>query len=161
MACATAHASTDDVARMLAEGASKPRIYIESAGELAVPLQCRHCEDAPCVRVCPTSALWRQGATGPVLTEQSKCIGCAFCVEACPFGVIRLTAGAGAAVLGNGKVILKCDLCAQRLAQGLAPACVAACPVAALKFEDVDQGAKRARLKTALAAAAGFHDGRE
>lgn len=161
LACAMAHASTDDLARMIAEQASKPRIYIESAGGLAVPLQCRHCDDAPCVRVCPTSALSRQGPTAPVRSDQTKCIGCAFCVEACPFGVIRLAAARGSAVLGNGKVVLKCDLCETRVAQGLAPACVAACPVSALRFEDVDQGAKNARVRTAMAALAGFADGRE
>ncbi len=156
-----AHASTEDLAEVIAEKAAKPRIYIESAGGLAVPLQCRHCDDAPCVRVCPTGALSRQGPMEPVRADQSKCIGCAFCVEACPFGVVRLISAAGGTVLGSGKVVLKCDLCERRLAQGLAPACVSACPVSALSFEDVDQGAKKARVRTAMAALAGFVDGRE
>lgn len=152
LACAMAHAGTDDVALVISEGLSKPRIYIEAAGRLAVPLQCRHCEDAPCMRVCPTGALGREGTTGPVLVEQTKCIGCAFCVEACPFGVIRLARSAAAEAMGNGRIILKCDLCTARLAQGLAPACVSACPVSALSFEDVDDGAKRSRARTAQAA---------
>jgi carbon-monoxide dehydrogenase iron sulfur subunit len=152
LACALAHAQSEDLVQAIFAQGARPRIYIESAGGMAVPLQCRHCEDAPCVRVCPTGALARPGETGPVLNHQEKCIGCEFCVQACPFGVIRLAPG--------GKVVIKCDLCVRRLAEGLEPACVAACPVAALSLEDVDQNAKKARLRTAAeaAAAAGVMD---
>ena len=151
LACALAHTESDDLVEAIFEGGAKPRIYIEWAGGLAVPLQCRHCEDAPCVRVCPTGALSRLGEAdlqdeGPVLADQEKCIGCAFCVQACPFGVIRIASG--------GKVIIKCDLCVTRQAEGLQPACVAACPVAALTLEDVAENAKRARAKAAAEVAA-------
>ena len=161
LACAVAHAETSDLVLAIRQGAAKPRIYIESAGGLAVPLQCRHCEDAPCMRVCPTAALWREGETAPVVVEQAKCIGCAYCVEVCPFGVIRLAQSATGGLPGNGKAVVKCDLCMRRQAEGLAPACVSACPVRALSFEDVDEGARRARRKTALAAIAGPEDVRQ
>ena len=123
-------------------GGAQPRVYIEAAGQLAVPLQCRHCEDAPCVQVCPSGALFRLDPESPVLVDQEKCIGCEFCVQVCPFGVIRMAS--------DGKAIIKCDLCAGRLAQGLEPACVASCPVRALGFEEMKEDAARKRLQTAL-----------
>jgi len=151
LACALAHADSDDLYEALFEQGEKPRIYIEGAGGLAVPLQCRHCEDAPCVRVCPSGALSRPNEHGPVLIRQEKCIGCEYCVQACPFGVIRVSA--------DRRVVVKCDLCAERQAEGLEPACVGACPVGALAFEETDTGAKKARARAAAAAAAAARDG--
>lgn len=146
LACALAHAQTHDLLTAIAEQGAKPRIYVEPAGGLAVPLQCRHCEDAPCVQVCPSGALWRAGDGEPVLADPQKCIGCAFCVQACPFGLIRLAP--------DQKVVLKCDLCVTRQAEGLIPACVAACPVGALAWEEVEEIAKRNKQRAAMEAAA-------
>ena len=145
LACALAHAAAEDLLEAIRAEGARPRIYIESAGRLAVPLQCRHCEDAPCVRVCPSGALWRPDDAGPVLVQQDRCIGCAFCVEACPFGVIRVARQVRADASENGLVVIKCDLCQQRQAAGLPPACVTSCPVRALSFEAVEEGAKRRR----------------
>jgi len=153
IACALAHADTDDLVEAIIENGAKPRIYIESAGSLVVPLQCRHCEDAPCVVVCPSGALSRPDASGPVRVDESKCIGCAYCVQSCPFGVIRLARRPGADTSGGQMAVLKCDLCAQRQTDGLEPACVTACPVAALVFVEVDDSAKKARLRAAAQAA--------
>ncbi|MBN2475052.1 MAG: 4Fe-4S dicluster domain-containing protein [Pirellulales bacterium] len=141
-----AHAETDDLAEAIADPGTRPRIYLESAEGLAVPLQCRHCEDAPCVAVCPSGALSRSSEAEPVLADQQKCIGCAYCVQACPFGVIR--------VATDQTVVIKCDLCIGRQGQGLPPACVAACPVGALWLEEMDEVAKRSRAKAAAGAAA-------
>ena len=157
IACALAHAGTDDLAEAIRQGA-KPRIYVEAAGSFAVPLQCRHCEDAPCVRVCPSGALSRPSRESPVLVDREKCIGCAFCVEVCPFGVIRLARVGLEDVSRDGEVVIKCDLCIQRQAEGLKPACVSACPVGALAFEEVEENAKKLRAKTAAAAVT---DGRQ
>lgn len=148
-ACALAHADTDDLLEALFERRAKPRIYIEAAEGLAVPLQCRHCDDAPCVTVCPSGALARESEAEPVLADQRKCIGCAYCVQACPFGVVVLAQCSGGDVPEGGKVVIKCDLCAKRLAEGLQPACVSSCPVGALMFQDVDVCAKRSRELTA------------
>ncbi|MGQ9573725.1 MAG: 4Fe-4S dicluster domain-containing protein [Thermoguttaceae bacterium] len=156
LACAVAHSTTEDLIEALFQQGAKPRIYIESAEGLAVPLQCRHCEEAPCVRVCPSGALWRPEPGGPVLVQQDKCIGCTFCVQVCPFGVIRVSRMAAATEQEAPRVI-KCDLCAGRLAKGLQPACVASCPVGALSFEEVDENARRNRARAAAAAVA---DGR-
>ena len=146
IACALAHADTDDLVEAIRQQGARPCIYIESAGDLAVPLQCRHCEDAPCAAVCPSGALARLSKSGPVLVDQGKCIGCAFCVQACPFGVIRLDCEA--------KAIIKCDLCVSRRAAGLEPACVVSCPVGALALVELDQTAKKARARTAAEAVA-------
>jgi carbon-monoxide dehydrogenase iron sulfur subunit len=152
IACALAHAETEDLVEAIFKGGVKPRIYIESAEGLAVPLQCRHCEEAPCVRVCPTGALARPSEAEPVLVEQEKCIGCGFCVQACPFGVVRLAS--------DERVIIKCDLCVKRQVEGLEPACVAACPVAALSLEELDENAKKTRLRVAAQAAASAAEGK-
>jgi len=160
IACALAHADTDDLVEAILQRGARPRIYIESAGGFAVPLQCRHCEDAPCVRVCPSGALSRPTEAEPVLVDEEKCIGCAFCVEACPFGVILLAARPKADASGIKKAVIKCDLCVKRQAQGLRPACVSACPVAALSFQEVDENAKKTRARAAAQAVAGSAPGR-
>jgi anaerobic carbon-monoxide dehydrogenase iron sulfur subunit len=141
LACALAHAESEDLVKAVMEEGARPRIYVEAAGQLAVPLQCRHCEDAPCIQVCPSGALTRLDAEAPVLVDQGRCIGCEFCVQICPFGVIQLAA--------DRKAVIKCDLCAARVGQGLAPACVASCPVAALVFEEIQVDATRRRRQTA------------
>lgn len=162
LACALAHAGTDDLVVAIYEHGAKPRVYIEKAGNLAVPLQCRHCEDAPCVTVCPTGAVSRTSDSEPVLVDEKKCIGCGFCVEVCPFGVILVMPREEGGTPGGGKAAIKCDLCRDRQAEGLDPACVAACPVAALLFEEVDAGAQKARARAAAkAAAACARDGDE
>jgi len=158
VACALAHADTDDLAEAIFEKGAKPRIYIEMAGSLAVPLQCRHCEDAPCVRVCPSGALRRFSAAGPVLIDQEKCIGCAFCVQACPFGVIRLARRPAADGSGGRMAVIKCDLCVKRRAAGLEPACISACPVGALELGELDDISKGVRAKVAARVAAAGAD---
>ncbi len=154
IACALAHADTDDLVEALLEKGAKPRIYIESAGSLVVPLQCRHCEEAPCVVVCPSGALSRPDSSGPVRVDEGKCIGCSFCVQSCPFGVIRLARRPGADTSEGPMAVVKCDLCAKRQADGLEPACVTSCPVGALVFVEVYDNAKMTRLRAAAQAAA-------
>jgi len=145
LACALAHAGTTDLVEAIFVRGAKPRIYVEAAHAFAVPLACRHCEDAPCVRVCPSGALGRASEASPVLVVQSKCIGCGFCAEACPFGVIRLARCAEPGLADGQTAVIKCDLCAGQTGEGLGPACVAACPVGALAFEEIDDSARRAR----------------
>ena len=160
LAGARPHADTDDLVEAITKKGAKPCIYIESAGALVVPLQCRHCEDAPCMVVCPSGALLRPDEEGPVLVDQAKCIGCAFCVQACPFGVIRLAHGSGAAASDKQMAGIKCDLCADRQAEGLEPACVNSCPVRALMFVEGGDSAKMARIRAAAQAAAVVITGR-
>jgi carbon-monoxide dehydrogenase iron sulfur subunit len=144
IACAVAHS----VSKVLHEAIGEeprpmPRVSVEAAGDSSVPLQCRHCEDAPCVAICPTNALEKLGPNLPVIVEEERCIGCKFCLMVCPFGVITLRR--------DGKVALKCDLCVERLAEGEGPACVSACPTGALQFVGVDEISAIKRRATAAA----------
>ncbi len=127
IACAVAHSKSKVLQEAIQElPQPQRRVTVLAAGEFAVPLQCRHCEDAPCITVCPTAAIHRQETEGPVLIEQDKCIGCKYCLVVCPFGVIELSR--------DGKVMVKCDLCFERAKAGQVPACVEACPTKALQL---------------------------
>lgn len=91
--------------------------------------QCMHCIDPACVSACPVAALHKTDL-GPVLYREERCIGCRYCMIACPFDVPKFE-------WNNGldPVIGKCHFCAQeRLYKGAGPACVEACPTGALKF---------------------------
>ena len=103
-----------------------PNVRVET-----VPLQCMHCEDAPCVKVCPTGASQKM-ADGTVQIDKSKCIGCQFCAMACPYGVRYLNQ--------EERVVEKCTLCEQRISQGELPQCVAQCGARARFFGDLEQG---------------------
>jgi formate dehydrogenase iron-sulfur subunit len=93
-------------------------------GDLHIRKLCMHCVTPSCASVCPVAAL-RKTAAGPVVYESSRCIGCRYCMLACPFSVPRYE--------WNQAVpsVRKCDLCVERLARGEIPACAAACPVEA------------------------------
>ena len=116
-------------------------MHVEPLADHGVPLQCRHCEDAPCVAICPTGALGRTGPNQPVLLDDDLCIGCRFCLVACPFGVIEASP--------DGKAMIKCDLCFERTQAGQEPACVAACPTRALEFAEMDDTLRRRRRQAA------------
>jgi carbon-monoxide dehydrogenase iron sulfur subunit len=142
IACAVAHSKSGLIEEALAESPKpRKRVTVEAAGENAVPMQCRHCEDAPCIAVCPTAAIHRLQENGPVLIDQDKCIGCKFCIMVCPFGVID--------IYNDGKIMVKCDLCFERTKMGEEPACVEACPTKALKLVDEKELAKTRRKKAA------------
>jgi formate dehydrogenase iron-sulfur subunit len=107
--------------------------------------QCMHCVDPSCANVCPTGALHKT-ADGPVLYDEKKCVGCQYCVAACPFSVPRFN-------WDVNRMIKKCTFCADRQAEGLQPACAGVCPVQALTFgkRDYIMGlAKRAQDKGAF-----------
>jgi carbon-monoxide dehydrogenase iron sulfur subunit len=142
MACALVHSKSQDLHQAVLETPlPRKRVTVESAGDRGLALQCRHCENAPCILVCPTEAMHRTGERGPVLIDENRCIGCKLCLVVCPFGVIE--------VAPDGKAVIKCDLCAERTAAGLEPACVAACPTHALKFVDIDQYTREKRKAAA------------
>ncbi|MGL4616322.1 MAG: 4Fe-4S dicluster domain-containing protein [Shewanella sp.] len=88
---------------------------------------CQHCEDAPCVNVCPTGAAFIDKESGIVSVDAWKCVGCQYCIAACPYQVRFIHPVTRAAD--------KCDFCREtNLAQGKQPACVEACPTKALVF---------------------------
>ena len=96
-----------------------------------LPVQCQHCEEPECVKVCPTGASHKL-PDGTVQIDKDKCIGCQFCAMACPYGVRYLNE--------EERVVEKCTLCQQRTAQGELPQCVAQCGARARFFGDLDQG---------------------
>jgi len=93
------------------------------------PLRCNHCEEAPCERICPVSAL-HYLENGIVNIDKERCIGCAGCMMACPYGAIYMDPVTNTAD--------KCTYCAHRIASSMMPACVVACPVEANIFGDLD-----------------------
>lgn len=98
---------------------------------------CQHCNEPTCVSVCPVGAFTKT-EQGPVLYNESKCIGCRYCMQACPFQVPRYEWGS------TFPRVQKCKFCADRLAQGLPTACSEACPTGATKFDDRDSLIKEA-----------------
>ena len=91
--------------------------------------QCNHCDRPPCVEPCPTGATF-QAENGIVKVDRNLCIGCGFCVDACPYEARYLNPA-------NNKVD-KCDFCSERIARGEPPACVATCPAHAKYFGDLE-----------------------
>ncbi len=130
--CALAHSHYNSLTEAV-YGETKPvsRIIIDHIGNQPVPFFCRHCDDAPCMAICPSNAITRDHEGAPILLDNRRCIGCRACILACPFGVIKQEA--------SGKNLLKCDLCFHRLQDGELPACVAACPTKAVKFITVEE----------------------
>ncbi len=98
---------------------------------------CQHCDDPTCVSVCPVGAFTKTAA-GPVLYDENKCIGCRYCMQACPFQVPRYEWDS------TYPRVQKCKFCAGRLERGLQPACAEACPTGATKFGDRDELIKEA-----------------
>ncbi len=99
------------------------------------PKSCLHCEDPPCVPVCPTGASYKRKEDGIVLVDYDKCIGCKYCAWACPYGAREIDE--------ERQVMTKCTLCVDRIydesipAAERRPACVTACPTNARLFGDV------------------------
>ncbi|MHB1653675.1 MAG: 4Fe-4S dicluster domain-containing protein [Desulfitobacteriaceae bacterium] len=100
----------------------RPRVYVQWDGENPFPIQCRHCEDAPCLEICSTGAMQRDDKTGCVFINSEKCLSCWMCVMVCPYGVI--------APAVEKHTADKCDQCFQMVE----PYCVAACPNKALQL---------------------------
>jgi Fe-S-cluster-containing dehydrogenase component/formate-dependent nitrite reductase membrane component NrfD len=97
-------------------------------------LRCNHCEDAPCVEICPTRALHHR-PDGIVDFDNRRCIGCKSCMQACPYDALYIDP--------NTLTAAKCNFCAHRVETGLEPACVIVCPVQAIIPGDLDDPASR------------------
>ncbi len=89
---------------------------------LEVPMVCQQCNSAPCMMVCPVQALEQDDTLGRIKLDEDRCIGCKFCVAACPFGAMGVDAVA--------RRVIKCDLCDGE------PACVHFCETQAIKYVD-------------------------
>lgn len=120
---------------------------VPEKGHFYMPIQCQQCENPPCVKVCPTKATWKE-EDGIVVVDYNWCIGCRFCMAACPYGArnFNLTEpeipkeeiNPNTHYLGNRPrhkgVVEKCTFCIQRTREGKYPACEEICPVGARKF---------------------------
>lgn len=135
LACAV---NRDSISKTLVGAAAEEirpqaRVRVQGTAALCLPVQCRHCAEAPCLAACPSGALYRS-EEGTVLLATEKCVGCWMCVAVCPFGAVQPARAA--------RKSFKCDRCT-----GMAyPYCVNACPTGALAYAEPD------RLKIAAAA---------
>lgn len=98
-------------------------------------ISCNHCQDAPCVKNCPTGAMTKRAEDGIVFVDQSLCIGCRYCSWACPYGAPQFNPDSGK--------MRKCDFCLDLQQKGQSPACVEACPVRALEYGPLDELQKK------------------
>ena len=111
-----------------------------------VLLMCNHCDEPPCTKVCPTKATWKR-EDGIVMIDYHRCIGCRYCMAGCPYGARSFNWREPRPFIDEINpdfptrtrgVVEKCNFCAERLAKGLLPACVEACPEKALVFGDLE-----------------------
>jgi Fe-S-cluster-containing dehydrogenase component len=149
IACKAEHATPPGVlyARVVKQEVG---IY-PNARKTTLPLLCMHCADPPCVKVCPTGATTKR-ADGIVDVDANKCVGCRYCMMACPYGARFFNDEVRAYFPGNGLtpyeeqgyknhptgVVEKCNFCSERLERHEEPACVANCPAKARIFGDLD-----------------------
>ncbi len=104
--------------------------------QMPVLVLCNHCSNPPCVKVCPTQATWKRKSDGLVMMDMHRCIGCRYCIAACPYGSRSFNWQDPRPFLRNGivppfptrtkGVVEKCNFCAERLRDGMEPACVEA-----------------------------------
>ncbi len=116
-----------------------------------ITVACQHCENPACIKVCPVGATWKDEETGLVMVDPDKCLGCRYCMVACPYTGVRqfnfeepeyaigFAVGAADAPNHQKNTVGKCTFCAHRLVKGEQPACVEACPARALHFGDVNE----------------------
>lgn len=115
-----------------------------------LPVQCQQCENPQCIKVCPTGASYRDKTTGVVLIDKAKCIGCQYCMMACPYGVRTYNK--------KEHVVEKCTLCSHRTADGTGiPACVHNCCAGARFYGDIDDPTSDAAKAIAAADPADVH----
>jgi molybdopterin-containing oxidoreductase family iron-sulfur binding subunit len=122
---------------------SEQNVFLEDGLKgKTVPVLCNHCDNPPCTRVCPTKATWKRD-DGIVMMDSHRCIGCRYCMAACPYGSRsfnwtdprpHLASVAPDYPTRTKGVVEKCTFCEERLATGQRPLCVEACPEGALAF---------------------------
>ena len=113
-----------------------------------IPVACQHCDNPECVSVCPTGASYRDG-NNVVLIDREKCIGCKYCMMACPYGVRSWNAAES--------VVEKCTLCAHLSKNGELPMCVRTCSAGARFYGDIDDPSSDASKALAAADPASIH----
>lgn len=127
----------DKVAAELVQSDHKFTVVLNK-NEKYMRKMCMHCEDPACASVCPVGAL-RKTSTGPVIYEEDRCMGCRYCMVACPFGVPKYE---WSKVLPK---VQKCVMCPDRVAAGQQTACAESCPTGATKFGEREELIKEAQ----------------
>jgi len=161
VACAVVHCDSEVTTVGTMEIPIIPRLYLVQTAEVTMPIQCRHCEDAPCANVCPVGAITQED--NAIIVKEESCVGCKTCLMACPFGAIdlvpRYKEGELMAQIGlkaqtddelseKAQLIAnKCDLCSDR---GKGPACVEVCPQKALNVINPAKEKKNRNQEAAL-----------
>jgi anaerobic carbon-monoxide dehydrogenase iron sulfur subunit len=151
-ACAVEHSqSKDPVGAIFERPAPHTRIHVEAGltPNSAFPNRCRHCQPAPCLQVCPTTAIHRDPLEGVVLVDGGKCIACAMCAIVCPFDALTFhPLAASRGEVSRSLVATKCDGCLTRVRAGREPACVESCKVGALVFGELNELVRSGRQHT-------------
>ena len=153
IACKVENNVPDDIAwnRILTVGGESmdtPAGIFPNVTMSFLPLNCQHCDNPACVKVCPVGATYKDPDTGAVRQDYDKCIGCRMCMSACPYTGVRsfnweepkysvdFSVGDADVPTHQKHVVEKCTMCWHRLAKGLEPACVEVCPGIARHFGD-------------------------
>jgi Fe-S-cluster-containing dehydrogenase component len=125
------------VVESIGRGGRRTGDQVDEAGILRsfyVPKLCNQCENPPCVQVCPVGATFST-EDGVVIVDDNRCIGCRYCIQACPYGARYLHP--------TRKTADKCTFCYHRVVKGMLPACVEVCPTQARIFGDLKSKASR------------------
>lgn len=132
---------------------------LRSGRTASLPMMCQHCANPPCVDVCPTGASMKR-ADGIVLVDRHSCIGCRYCMMACPFKarsfVHEPVADQNPEVPRGKGCVESCTLCVHRVDKGLGPACAEACPTQAITFGDLNDPNSAIAQKIRQRASAGL-----
>ncbi len=125
--CTVHHSKSRDAIKAYRREYPRPisRVKVEETKPLSFAVQCRNCEDSPCVVACLTGAMRFDEETGLVMHYPEKCMGCWTCIMVCPYDAVRIDR--------ERKVVAKCDFCRDLDV----PVCVANCPNEALTYEEV------------------------
>ena len=107
-----------------------------------IPMTCRHCAKPPCIGACPTDAIIKR-QDGIVIINSELCNGCMACIPACPFAALQYNP--------EKNIVDKCNMCLNRVENGLKPACVQACPSKAIYFGETNDIIQQMRQQRASA----------
>lgn len=132
----------ENIAKVKQTSATKFTYVATTNDEKYMRRLCMHCEDPTCASVCPVGAL-EKTKNGPVTYDAGKCMGCRYCIVACPFGVPKYEWSKAV------PTVKKCIMCSDRVAAGLQTACAEACPTGATLFGERDQLLVEARKRLA------------